>query len=331
MKTSEKVLELLKKHTTTSISGEEIAKKLQISRTSVWKAVNKLINEGYSIKAQRKTGYQLLNFVESLNRDEIEKNLSEEAFGFCKTKIELFSEIDSTNTEAKKRLSGTMNSQLLKGTVLIAEKQTAGRGRLGRTFYSPGHNGIYMSIIFKSEPEIIDTTVMTAAAAVAVCRVLETYNLAPKIKWVNDIFVNNKKICGILTEGTINLETGVIDAIVLGIGLNVYSTESFSEELKEIAGVAFSQGCSVLPNRNELIARIINEVCAVFLHPETIPKVMNEYRDKSLVKDKIVTVLGANKKYKARVIDITPSAHLIVETHDGKKEELLSGEVSIKL
>ncbi|OJF76560.1 MAG: biotin--[acetyl-CoA-carboxylase] ligase [Treponema sp. CETP13] len=340
MKTSEKVLELLKKHKRSAVSGEEIAKELQISRTSVWKAINKLINEGYLIKAQRKTGYQLLNFVDSLDLKQIEKNLNNEVLSFCKktnsaigsnnTKIELFSEIDSTNTEAKKRLSSNTNSESLNGTVLIAEKQTAGRGRLGRSFYSPGHNGIYMSIIFKSNSKTIDTTVMTAAAAVAVCRVLEKYNIAPKIKWVNDIYINDKKICGILTEGTINLETGVIDAIVLGIGINVYSTASFSKELKEIAGVAFSQNDSSVPDRNELTAKILNEVCAIYLHPEKLPVVMNEYSEYSMVKGKFVTVFQGEKNFRAKVVNITSKAHLIVEKENGEKMELLSGEVSIK-
>jgi BirA family biotin operon repressor/biotin-[acetyl-CoA-carboxylase] ligase len=331
IKTSDKVLQLLKNHSEAPLSGEEIAKELQISRTSIWKAVNKLQNEGYVIQAQQNSGYLLKSVTDSLCNNKIEPLLTDEVTKFVATnKVTIFKQIDSTNTEAKKRLSSTKNVKDLEGTVLVAEKQTAGRGRLGRSFYSPAHNGIYMSIIFKPENITIDTAVMTAAAAVAVCRALKKYNIQPSIKWVNDIFVNEKKVCGILTEGNVNLETGIIDAVILGIGLNVISTNNFSKELQKIAGAVFEKQEANQPDRNELVATILNEVCGIFLHPETISTVMNEYRDNSMVKGKMVTVIGAKKNYEARVIDITPSAHLIIETADGTQKELLSGEVSIK-
>jgi len=330
--TSEKVLKLLKENLDAPLSGEYIAKELQISRTSVWKAINKLQNEGFIIYAQRNSGYLLEKITDSLSKNKIETFLTEESKKFITSdKITIFKQIDSTNTEAKKIISNAKKINDVDGTVLIAEKQTEGRGRLGRDFYSPAHNGIYMSVIFKPKNITIDTTVMTAAAAVAVCRSLKKYNIQASIKWVNDIFVKGKKVCGILTEGNVNLETGLIDAVIVGIGINVFSTTNFSKELQNIAGAVFEKKESNQVDRNELTATILNELCTIFLNPKNSASVMNEYRENSLVNGKIVTVIEPNKKYEARVIDITPSAHLIIQRQDGIKKELLSGEVSIKI
>ncbi|HZK20475.1 MAG TPA: biotin--[acetyl-CoA-carboxylase] ligase [Treponemataceae bacterium] len=329
MKTTERVLALLKKNKHKIVSGECIAKKLNISRTSVWKAVQILKKDGYVIKAKQNAGYVLEKLVDVLDTEHIITDLSEEAKGYTGTKIEIFKELDSTNNEAKKRLSISSNSKKCNGIVLIADKQTNGRGRLGRTFYSPSHNGMYMSLIVTVDQFVFDTTIITALAAVAVCRVLQTYNLKPKIKWVNDIFIHDKKVCGILTEGSINLETGLIDTIILGIGLNVFSTKMFSKELQKIAGAVFESKKDIQISRNKIIAKTINELYAVICNPTLISLRMQEYRNLSFIISKNVIVSSGSQTYEARVIDITPEAHLLIKTQNGDIKEIVSGEVSL--
>lgn len=307
------------------ISGEELAKKCGVTRTSVWKAINSLRKQGATIEAQTNRGYKLVS-----------NNIynAESILHFVKdkdVKIKFYEEIDSTNSKAKRDLAAEKPSSLHK-TVYIAAKQTAGRGRMGRPFYSPDKTGIYLSIVY-SKGNITKPAVITASAGVAVSRALKKiYNVDAKIKWVNDIFINDKKVCGILTEGVTNFESGMIDAAVIGIGINITTNKNEPEDIKNIAG-------SVISNQNEtkqseLCAEVINEVLQILDGGQnSIKEAMKEYKERSFLIGKEIEVLpvinSEEEKYKCIVQDITEDAKLVVKLKNGEIKALNSGEISI--
>ncbi len=237
--------------------------------------------------------------------------------------IQIFSELDSTNRYLKELAKEGAKA----GTVIIANKQSAGKGRLGRSFFSPEGTGIYMSILLRPEMELQKSVRITSMAAVAVARAIERVSgIEAKIKWVNDIFLNGKKVCGILTESGINATTGVLEYAVLGIGINV-GTIQFPEELKQIA-TSICNECSHTVKRNELIVEILKEL--EYWYPSLWNgSFLKESRKRSLLLGKDILVVGSEKDYQAKALDLDDMGHLWIEK-EGKKEMLHSGEVSIK-
>lgn len=326
------------------LSGEEAALHLGLSRVSVWKAVQKLRDKGYDIKGGKNKGYILKSSSDVLNAFLIEKNLSAFAQSVCKGKVEVFKTIDSTNTEAKRRLTSSSRAESLHGTVLFAEHQSAGRGRFSRSFYSPRGAGLYFSLIFcpsvtaRIEREVPASALYTIISAVIICRCLKALGFAPQIKWVNDIYLNGKKICGILSEGIIDMETSSVQAVIIGIGLNVKES-NFPPELKNKAGAlftetgsSFSEAEAPSPNRNVLASSIISSLIEALYGLLSQENLMQEYKSLSLLTGKKVRVLPfAGTPYEVLVLGISDLGHLIIETDDGKKEELISGEVSLEL
>lgn len=345
MKTKELVLEALseakKSQTVISISGEELAKKCQVSRAAIWKAVDSLRKEGFIIQGTTNGGYILEenNDVVSpaLFYSYIKNNYPEESDlhkDFHKIQVECFKEIDSTNLYAKKLLAA---SPRLNKKVIIAEHQTAGRGRMGRTFYSPAKSGIYLSAIYSPANPITNPAKITAFSAVAVCRAIKKlYGIETKIKWINDIFYKDKKICGILTEGFTNFETSLIESAIIGIGINIEENkEAFPEEVKKIAGAIFSNNTDTLNthvSRCELAAEVSVQLFKIL--EEAPEAVFKEYKELSFLLGKTITVypvIGDEKSsYKAKAVDIDENASLIVELSDGSRKSLFSGEVSLK-
>ena len=235
-------------------------------------------------------------------------------------KIIHFKTIDSTNTYG---LSNFENLQ--DKTVIIADEQTKGRGRLGRSFYSPSGSGIYMTLILRPSRDAQKALLLTCAAAVAVSRGIESvFPLTTQIKWVNDVYVDSKKVCGILTEGGINPQTNTLDYMVLGIGINV-STDFFPEDISHIA-----TSLSDTPvNRNLIIGKILNALEEMYLAlPDS--SFMSEYRQKSLVLGKDVWVIQGDERYRAYVCDVDCDGHLVVTTDTGDKKIISTGEVSIR-
>ena len=317
------------------LSGEEAALRLGLSRVSVWKAVQKLRDEGYEIEGGKNKGYILKSSSDVLNAFLIEKNLSAFAQSVCKGKVEVFKTIDSTNTEAKRRLNSSSRAEALHGTVLFAEHQSAGRGRFSRSFYSPKGAGLYFSLIFcpsipaMTEREVPSSALYTAISATVICRCLKALGFAPQIKWVNDIYLNGKKICGILSEGIIDMETSSVQAVIIGIGLNVKES-NFPPELKNKAGALFSEAEDLPLNRNVLASSIISSLIEALYGLHSQNTLMEEYKSLSLLMGKKVRVLPfAGTPYQALVLGISDLGHLIIETDDGKKDELISGEVSL--
>lgn len=239
--------------------------------------------------------------------------------------VEVFESIDSTNTYLKTSVKTKKNSF----TIAIADTQTNGKGRMGRSFYSPKGSGIYFSILLFPTLPPQNCVFLTTAACVAVARALkECLGLDTQIKWVNDIYCNGKKLCGILTESCINTNNGTVYFAVVGIGVN-FKKNAFPKELSNIA-TSVEECARLTCDRNSLICSIINHFEKIY---NELPNrdYMNEYRDKSFLIGKNVTVIKADTSFPATVIDINEDANLVVQTQNGDIETLFSGEVSLKL
>ena len=238
----------------------------------------------------------------------------------------VLSETDSTNRYVKELAAAGAPE----GTVELANKQSAGRGRIGRSFFSPEEKGIYMSILLRPDIELSRAVLITSMAAVAVARAVERISGIPaQIKWVNDIFLNKKKVCGILTEAGIDAERQTLEYAVLGIGVNV-GTMEFPEELKEIA-TSVSNECGFSVEKEALIDEILKELEAWY---PTLwnGKFLPESKARSILLGKEIKVLDEKAlggSYPAKAVDINELGNLIIE-RDGKLQVLNSGEVSIR-
>lgn len=240
---------------------------------------------------------------------------------FIRKEIE-FDETDSTNRVAKELAAEGAEE----GTLVSAKRQSGGKGRLGRNFFSP-EGGIYMSMILRPEIPAERALLITTCAAVAVARAIERIcDVTAGIKWVNDIFVNGKKVCGILAEAGLNPNSDIPDYVVLGIGINV-KKQSVPEELKDIVGCLEDTGQTVL--KEDLIAAVWEEFDKLYQILSTAV-FMEEYKSRSVLLGREVTVLAVEGDYRAIVTDIDKEGHLVIQ-RDGREEILSSGEVSVRL
>lgn len=322
MSTKNKILELLEKNRGKNLSGEEIAKQLEVSRSAVWKNMKILEKDGYHIKAVTNQGYSLSEDNNILSVQGILPYLSDETLS---DRIHVYHSLESTNKTAKEMaINGHEH-----GTVIISDSQTSGKGRYGRNFYSPAGSGLYMSFILRSDFLNLPTlTLITSATAVAVCRAIDTVTgKETKIKWVNDIVLGNKKISGILTEAMSDFESGNIDWIVIGIGINIH-TDDFPDELNKIAGSLYSS-ISQGMIRNRLAAEIMNILLLSNKWLED-QAVYTEYKDRQILMGKNITVIQQKETFEALVIDIDDRCNLIVKKADGNTVTLSTGEVAIK-
>ena len=319
--TKDSLLHLLETNRNRFISGEEAAASLGISRSAIWKAISVLRKEGFSILARPGSGYQLIQGSDTLSVQGVRAYLPNHTIP-----IQVWEETQSTNGLAKQwALEGAPH-----GAMVLAQQQTGGRGRLGRSFASPA-GGLYMSVVLRPSLQMMeDASLVTSAAAVAVCEaVQELCGLSLSIKWVNDLFYGDKKCCGILTEGGTGFEAGTIEYMVVGIGLN-YATPagSFPPELAAIAGSLYPEGAAPVP-RVQLAALIYTKLVAYF---NTLPQraFLPEYRKRSLLLGKDIQVL-TNPPYFAKALSIDEDARLVVEREDKTVVSLFSGEVSVRI
>ena len=325
MSTKNRILELLERQRGESISGEHLAGILNISRNAVWKAVKELQKDGYHIVAVTKKGYCLSDENDIVSIPGIKPFLSEKSQPYA-DKIQIYKSLESTNKTAKEMaVAGAEH-----GTVIISDGQTMGRGRYSRKFFSPSGGGLYMSIVLR--PEVLrfeNPTSVTAFAAVSVCEAIESISKkAPKIKWVNDIFIDGKKVCGILTEAVTDFESGGLGWIVLGIGINVcIRTEDFPVDLQPLATSLYPD--EKMPGvRNKLAAEIINRILGF----ETLPsetQVFEKYKKRLMMLGKEITVIQNQMEYKATAIDIDSVGHFVVKNENGEIITLSSGEIRI--
>lgn len=312
----DRILLLLEKNKGKFISGQEIAENAGVSRSAVAKCVAMLKSEGFQIRSVNNQGHCLELDSDILSESGIRANLEDEG-----VEIEVFESIDSTNSEAKRRIAQGLDSD----AIFASETQTAGRGRRGKSFYSPSSSGIYFSAVLHPEVGLADSTAMTSAAAVAVCEALSCItNKRPAIKWVNDIFIDGRKVCGILTEAVSDLESGRVQAVIVGIGLNL-TTEDFPEELRSIAGSVGKNAdrCALIAN---IFTRLKNYSVQL---PDR--KFMDDYRKNSLVIGRDISFTKNGIDYTARGVDIHNDGGLEVITSNGEKMILNSGEISVKL
>lgn len=322
MKTKERVLVLLEEFKGDFLSGETIGKKLKLSRSAVWKNINELKKDGFTIHGVSNKGYCLLSDCDRLSSEGICAFIDNE----CKNlSIHVENQVTSTNTLVKE--AGACG--VPEGYVLVANQQTEGRGRYGRSFYSPESTGIYFSILLRPKMEVNEAATITTIAAVSVAKAIQKVTgKEVQIKWVNDLFFQGSKICGILTEGALNMESKGMDYVVVGIGLNVkLPQDGFPKELELIATSLETKGQE--ESRNRLVAECLN---CFFHYYNQLPQrnYVEEYRKRSLILGKEILVMSTENGIPARAIDIDEDCHLLVEYENKKQEWLSSGEVSIR-
>lgn len=334
MSTRSNLLKILEKNKGGYVSGQELADDLDVSRTAVWKAIKELQNDGYSITATTNKGYSLSPTSDILSSEAIVQNGAKVTDADY---IHIYKEVDSTNNEAKRLIMEDKSF----GTIIFAQKQNSGKGRRGRAFSSPAGDSIYVSFILEPLLDVKDSLLITVAASVAVARaveqigILDGTSLNPKIKWVNDVYLENKKICGILTEAVSDVESGQIQSLVLGIGLNVnININDFPKDLKNIVGTVNTPP----GRRNKFAALIINEVFRVqkeinqyASNRSDEPVFMDEYRQRSMILGNNIYIIRDEERIEAKAIDIDRHGGLWVRYKNGKTELLNTGEISIRI
>lgn len=323
MSTKEKLLALLEAHKGEYLSGEQIAEALAVSRTAVWKAVNVLRAAGYSIDAMQNRGYCLDAHTDVLSAQGVQQLLEDASIPMP----EVLPCTGSTNAILRQRAAAGAPE----GAVILANEQTMGRGRMGREFYSPPDTGVYMSLLLRPTHLLpAQAARITTMAAVAACEAIEALSgRQTQIKWVNDILINGKKVCGILTEASCTLESGRLDYAVLGIGFNVYlPSGGFPPEIAQSAdAIAHNQ----LDNgKNRLAAGFLNRFMALYRRPDS-SGYAQIYRQRSLVIGRPIRVLSPSGARNAYALDVDRDCRLIVRYEDGSIDQLTSSEISIRM
>lgn len=317
----ENIISILESNKGLFISGEKLANDLNVSRAAVWKVIKSLKNEGYDILSVSNKGYALSKETDILSSKIIKDNMPKykDKFNFV-----IYKTVESTNIVARGMAMNGADS----GTVVIAEEQTSGYGRNGKSFFSPYGTGIYMSIILnlKKEKKIFNSSFITTAAAMAVSKSIEEIsNENTQIKWVNDVFINGKKVCGILTEGAFSFEDGKLDYAVIGIGINVnFPKNGFPEEINNIA-VSINKMQNNKDIRNILIAKILERMYEYYFNNVAF---YDEYKKRSFLIGKKVSLNIDNEEHIVKVLDIDKTFALVAEFQDGKIDRIVSGSVN---
>ena len=323
LNTKSQLLKILEDNKDSYISGEELAKSLAVSRNAVWKAMNSLRADGYSIPALTNRGYRLDCDGDILSAEGIGRYIKTDGVFHIETR----KTVTSTNTVLRE-LAGKGAPE---GYVLAANEQTGGRGRLGRNFYSPAGHGVYFSLLLRPGSKSTDASLITSAAAVAVARAVEEVTgVKLGIKWVNDLYTDGKKVCGILTEATYGIESGIVETAILGIGINVTRPdEGFPGTLKGSAGAIHRDTTVTANERCRLVAATLDNFRAFYKDIQD-RAFLEEYRERSIILGKDIYVINEEREKPAAAIGIDDDCGLIVRYEDGKTATLRSGEVSIR-
>jgi len=305
------------------ISGQSICDELGISRTAVWKYMNQLKEDGYGIEATQNKGYNITNYPDVLTEVELGSLFENEFLG---NKIYSYNEIDSTNNEAKKKAEDGATQ----GTLIITECQNGGRGRRGKKWISPSGSGIWMSFVLRPTIHPYGASMITLVAALAVVGALKSINdLECKIKWPNDIVVNGKKICGILTE--MSSELDAVNYVIIGIGINVNISE-FDEEISDIASSIFLETGHMV-KRSQVIAdfaKCFEEYYKIFMQTGDMSGLIKEYNGLLINVGREVKISNINSQFIGNAIGINEKGELLVKKQDGSIEKIMSGEVSVR-
>ena len=316
------ILRLLKE-SNTYISGQQLCEQFQVSRTAVWKVIDQLKKEGYQIEAVRNKGYRLIDSPDVMSKAEIESLMDTKWAG---SNVVYYDEIDSTNNRAKE----AGDNKAPHGTLFVADMQVAGKGRRGRVWQSPAGSSIYMTILLYPEISPLKAPQLTLVMAIAVAEgIKEVTGLDTKIKWPNDIVVNGRKICGILTE--MSTEIDYINHVVIGAGINV-NQDDFPEDIRKTASsLKMELGKQV--KRSELIAAIMKSFekdYEIFVKTEDLSGLQELYNSMLVNLDRDVKVLEPGNDSEAHALGINKTGELIVRTAEGEEKEIYAGEVSVR-
>lgn len=317
----EKILALLKS-TSDYVSGQDICNRLGVSRTAVWKNINALKQEGYEIDSVNNKGYRLISEPDIINQMRIREYMHTK---WMAKNIIYLPVTDSTNTQAKRL--GEEGAE--HGTLVVTQCQTAGRGRRGRSWDSPEGN-VYFTFILRPDVEVSRASMITLISVLALAKAIEKVTgLNTQIKWPNDVVANGKKLCGILTESSTDLE--YINYVVVGIGINVNQT-SFPDELADKASSLFLElGHSV--NRGAVLGEFLNlfEVYYdIFIKTEDMSGLIDVYNEMLVNCGREVKIIEKDKERILKAIGIDENGGLIVENPEGIRESIISGEVSVR-
>lgn len=304
------------------ISGQELCEKFGVSRTAVWKAVKQLREAGYVIEAVQNKGYKIKSIPDRLSESEL---LSIRRTKWAGCSIFYYDTLDSTNTRAKQLAEEGCPT----GTLVVANRQDAGKGRRGRSFTSPEGDGIFMTLVLKPDINPNHASMLTLVAALAVSAAIAEQTGRPAgIKWPNDIVMNGKKVCGILTE--MSAQFDYVNHIVVGIGINVHN-ETFPKEFSETATSIYLE-TGKHENRAELIEKVLErfeQYYAVFMETEDLSGLVREYNARLVNMHRQVKVLDAKEPFEGQAMGITPHGELIVDTWESRRL-VSSGEVSVR-
>ena len=326
MSSREAVLSLLREEGE-FLSGQEVSRRLGLSRAAVWKAVDALRGAGYEIEARTGLGYRLAAAPDVLTEAEIRSFLGPTSV--VGRELRCFDELDSTNNYLKAQTAAP------DGTAVVADSQTAGRGRMDRSFQSPKGQGIYLSVLLRPPlpPERLPP--VTALAGVSVCGAVERVcGVRPGLKWPNDPVLAGKKLCGILTEMSLEAETGRVQSLVLGIGINVgQRPEDFSPEVREVA-TSLGQVLGRAVSRPRLAAALLEELDRAYA--ALLAGDLSEYREiyrrdcVNLGKTVQLIPFGGGERETAQAVDVDGEFNLVVRGADGRERAIRSGEVSVR-
>lgn len=312
----EKILKILKESNNGHVSGEDLSKRLNVTRASIWKHMENLRNIGYEIEAQPHLGYRLIDIPDKLLAHEIKWDLKT---GYLGKNIYSYEEVNSTNDRAY-HIAEEGGEE---GTVIVAERQSKGKGRMGRVWSSP-KGGIYLSAILR--PKLMPTEVskLTLVAAVSVAQAIRSATgLQCSIKWPNDILVGKNKLCGILTE--LKAEQDMTSFIILGIGINVNTKVSLLP--KNSTSVSKEQGREF--SRIDLTKRVLKNIESHYdlFKQNKFKDIIDEWKDLSAILGRRVKVTGKTHTIEGQAIDVDDGGALVVRLDNGLNERILAGDV----
>lgn len=322
------VLALLRSGEDGFLSGEELSRRLGMSRAAVWKAVEALRREGYGIEARTGLGYRLTTLPDAMTEPEIRSFLGETAL--VGQELRCFDQLDSTNLYAKQ----IANAGAPDGTVVTANSQTAGRGRMNRSFQSPRDKGVYLTAVLRPNLPPERLLPVTALAGVAVCEAVEELcGIRPGLKWPNDPVLGGRKLCGILTEMSLEAETGRVQHLVLGIGVNVLHTaQDFSPEVAEMAtSLLMELGRPV--SRPALAAaeiRALDRMYGALLAGDLAPYLAAYRRDCVNLGRTVQLIAPDGGRETVQAVGVAPDFSLVVRTAEGTERTVRSGEASVR-
>ncbi|EGB93948.1 biotin--[acetyl-CoA-carboxylase] ligase [Clostridium sp. D5] len=305
------------------VSGQQLCEKLGVSRTAVWKAINQLKEEGYQVEAVRNRGYHIVESPDVISKEEIVSMIDTNWAG---QEVYYYNITDSTNIRAKQ----LGDEGAPHGTLVTADQQSAGRGRRGRGWESPPGCSVYMSILLRPDIPPVKAPMLTLVMALSVAGSLkDCTDLDVQIKWPNDIILNGKKLVGILTE--MSTEIDYINHVVIGVGINV-NMEYLPEGIRDKA-TSLRLATGHVVRRSELIASTMKQFeryYGLFLESRNLESMREEYNQLLVNRGKEVRILGGKEEYNAVALGINSEGELLVRREDGSEEAVFAGEVSVR-